>query len=77
MCSSPSLTFPLPGHTQPSNQRRRVERSVASRPRSTTRDAAPRIGMTSGEVFCAIQHAAGVHLAFVGARNEYLHVVVL
>ena len=33
--------------------------------------------MTSGEVFCAIQHAAGVHLAFVGARNEYLHVVVL
>ena len=33
--------------------------------------------MLSGEVFRAIQHAAGVHQASVGARNGYLYVVVL
>ena len=69
-------SFPLPGHGQPSSQRRRVGRSVASRPRRTTRDAGPRIGMPSGEVFRAMQHAAGVHEASVGARNGYLYVVV-
>lgn len=69
--------FLMPGHEQPSSQRRRAGRSVSSRPHQTTHDVGSRVGMPSHEVFSTIQYVAGVHHASVGARNGYMYVVLL
>lgn len=69
--------FPMPGHGHASSQCRRERRTISPRPRQTTRDARPGIGMPSREVFRTIQHATGVNQAFVGSQNGYLCVVVL
>ena len=64
-------------HGLPCSQLRRVRRSASSRQRRATRNARPTTCMPSCEVLRAVQHAAFVHKASMGARNGYSGAVFL